>query len=80
MKQTQLEKVKAELKYKGYISRNECLKNYISRLSAIIYDLKEEGMEFETKKVGGDYRYYLVDRARDQVDLDLAVNNNLKYV
>jgi hypothetical protein len=35
----------------GEISRNYCLQNYISRLSAIILMLKKEGWEF-----GADYR------------------------
>jgi len=39
------------IKY-GVVSRNWALSNYISRLSAIIYDLKHEnGWEFETEKV-----------------------------
>lgn len=34
---------------KGKISRNFALKNFISRLGAIICDLKEEGWDFETE-------------------------------
>lgn len=51
----------------GVVSRNWALSNYISRLSAIIYDLTHEyGWEFETEKVktikpngekGWDYVY-----------------------
>ena len=47
----------------GFISRNDCLKNYIFRLSAIIQDLEEEGYEFEPKKVKGDFVYYWKNRA-----------------
>lgn len=44
----------------GEISRNWCLRNYISRLSAIILDLKEKGFRFETERRGGDYVYKVV--------------------
>lgn len=48
------------IKY-GYVSRNYALRNYISRLSAIIYDLEHEGWEFETENKeenGGKNFYY----------------------
>lgn len=81
---TQKQKVLNELKYKGEVSRNECLKNYITRLSAIIYDLKDEGYEFTEVRRGGDYVYKLVDRSVDQVELDLQEIKEqqfkLKYV
>lgn len=50
-KQSQKTFVKQEIAKHGFITRNKCLRNYISRLSAIIFDLKEEGFEFETKYV-----------------------------
>lgn len=56
---TQKERVTKRLLTMGQISRNECLKNYISRLGAIICDLTKEGWEFETKNVKGDYVYVL---------------------
>lgn len=49
----------------GYITRNECLKNYISRLGAIICDLKKEGWDFEgkfIKKNGGQDFVYTVTK------------------
>jgi hypothetical protein len=50
-----------ELKKKGYITRNECLGNYISRLGAIILDLKNKGFKFiadyHTTAKGKDYVY-----------------------
>lgn len=46
--QTQKQWVKEQIKSNGFITRNQCLKNFISRLGAIIFELKEEGMEFET--------------------------------
>ena len=40
----------SRLEKKGEISRNECLKNYISRLGAYIHKLKREGYRFDTFK------------------------------
>lgn len=56
-KKTQKEFVKAELAKKGFITRNNCLRNYISRLSAYICELKEEGFQFETKKIDEETLY-----------------------
>lgn len=41
----------------GGISRNTALKNYVSRLSAYILDLKKEGWEFETQSHKGNFIY-----------------------
>lgn len=46
---SQLEFIKERLQEKGEISRNECLKNYVSRLGARINDLKNLGWKFETE-------------------------------
>ena len=56
-KQSQKTFVKQELAKHGFITRNKCLRNYISRLSAIIFDLKDEGFEFETKFVENTTAY-----------------------
>lgn len=48
-----------KLKQDGEISRNYCLRNYISRLGARINDLKKMGFEFETENRDGDYVYKL---------------------
>lgn len=58
--QTQRQRVERRLLDVGQISRNECLRNYISRLGAIICDMTKDGWQFETKNVNGDYVYYLV--------------------
>lgn len=83
-KKSQKQRVLGQLKQYGQISRNACLKNYISRLSAIIYDLKKEGYEFTEKEINGDYVYFLVDRSRDRVEYDnynyQLNNDNIKYV
>lgn len=48
----------------GYVSRNGALQNFITRLSAIILNLKEEGWELSGRwyKEGKskDFRYYLL--------------------
>jgi len=36
---TQIKIVEEQIKLNGYISRNWCLRNYISRLSALIVEL-----------------------------------------
>lgn len=54
---SQKERVIKKLLADGEITRNQCLKNYISRLGAIICTLKSEGWDFETKNVKGDYVY-----------------------
>ena len=46
---SQLEFIKARLQEKGEISRNDCLRQYVSRLGARINDLKRLGWQFETE-------------------------------
>lgn len=62
---TQKTWVKAQLAKHGKITRNQCLARYISRLGAIIADLKDEGYRFEAyyqkTKRGTDYVYKLAD-------------------
>lgn len=61
---SQKEYVIKRLMEDGQISRNHCLSHYISRLGAIICDLKKEGWEFEGGYVetrgGKDYVYRLI--------------------
>ena len=59
MKNTQKNRVLKRLKERGCITRNECLGTYpaISRLGAIICQLKKEGYEIEGKDEGNDYVY-----------------------
>ena len=60
---TQLETIKELLIKNGKISRNQCLRDFIScRLSAYILDLKHEGFEFNAHNEGGDYVYEVVKR------------------
>lgn len=46
---SQLDFIKARLQETGEISRNECLRQYVSRLGARIQDLKHLGWQFETE-------------------------------
>ena len=62
-KQTQLEWVKRQLRENGEVTRNQALREYITRLGARIDDLKNEGWKIEGEFVktpyGKDYRYKL---------------------
>lgn len=60
LNKTQVDRVKFKLKRDGFITRNECLNQYISRLSAIILILKNQGWEFAAGKVKGDYKYTVI--------------------
>ena len=64
LNKTQVSWVKENLRENGYISRNQCLRNYISRLGAIINILKKDGWIFEAKYQstvsGKDFWYKLL--------------------
>jgi hypothetical protein len=66
MKKTQLEWILRQLELNGFITRNQCLRRYISRLGARISDLKKEGYKFRTKYLNGrwgkDYVYFLIKK------------------
>jgi hypothetical protein len=55
----------------GKISRNACLRNYISRLGAIICVLKDEGWDFRPEHEEGDYIYYT---ARCPIKVEQYIN------
>ena len=57
MKLSQLKRIEKRLDEVGYITRNQCIRNYITRLSGRILDLKQVGWEFSTKEENGDYIY-----------------------
>lgn len=67
---SQTEWVKYELAQNGRITRNMALRNYVSRLGAIIYGLKEEGYVIRGRFIpcktpwgeGRDYEYKVVER------------------
>lgn len=56
---TQNDRVKDMLVKNGFVTRNHCLRSFpaITRLSARIDDLKDEGYEFKGKNVHGDFVY-----------------------
>jgi hypothetical protein len=60
MKQSQLQFVINQLKLNGFVSRNFCLKERITRLGARINDLKKLGWDFRTEfiKENGGLNYY----------------------
>lgn len=68
-KQTQKEFVYEVLKNDGFITRNYCLRNYITRLSSIIDLFKKEGFTFKCEYIkvetfwgeGKDYKYTCVE-------------------
>lgn len=64
-KGTQKDWVVNRLIMKGKISRNECLRNYITRLGAIILRLKNEGWEIEAEFV--PFQSVLAWRKKDYV-------------
>jgi hypothetical protein len=60
LKQTQKNRIINKLLKDGFITRNECLRNYISRLGAIISFLQDEGWKFEAFYDKNDYKYKLL--------------------
>jgi hypothetical protein len=56
---TQHSFIKQVLRDKGEVSRNFALSQFISRLGAIICDLKKDGWEFDIERRNGDYVYKL---------------------
>lgn len=65
---SQRQRVENRLKERGYITRNECLRNYISRLSAIIQDLEADGYVFATYRAEDrDYGYKVVEFPKKRV-------------
>ncbi len=63
MKQKQLAFILRKLKQQGFITRNQCLENYLSRLGAYMNDLKKQGLKFKARYIkrgeGKDYIYIL---------------------
>ena len=68
---SQVQWVREKLEKDGYVTRNEALRRYISRLGAIIHHLKQKGWRFKTEwietrrpdgSVGKDYKYIVTQR------------------
>jgi hypothetical protein len=64
MNQTQYEWTKTQLLTFGKVSRNEALRNYITRLGAIIHSLNKSGWSivgnWEKTEFGKDFMYTLI--------------------
>lgn len=64
---TQQSFVIEQLIVNGFITRNFCLRNYISRLGAIICDLRKKGFRFNPEYIdsynGKDYIYRLENKS-----------------
>lgn len=62
--ETQKKWILDRIEEQGFITRNQCLRQYISRLGAIIDDLKKEGYQFEAEyqktEYGKDYVYTFI--------------------
>lgn len=54
---TQRNFVEQQLKENGKITRNLCLQNYITRLGAIICNMRHDGWDITGKYEGKDYVY-----------------------
>jgi hypothetical protein len=58
----QIEIIKDQLLQTGQVSRNWCLRNYITRLSGYICKLKKQGWPIEQGFFNKDYIYWLPGR------------------
>lgn len=64
-KLSQKDIVLKQMRTQGFVTRNWCLQNYISRLSAIMLDLKKDGINFKAEDMeNGDYKYTLLDKPK----------------
>ena len=57
-----------KLRDEGRVTRNWALQNRISRLSAIMLDLKHEGVNFDTEETKHDYIYSLKDKPKEIIE------------
>jgi len=53
-----------QMRETGFVTRNWCLQRFISRLGAIVCDLKKDGMDIEASHKDGDYIYQLKDQPK----------------
>ena len=75
MKNTQRKFVETQLRLHGGISRNACLKEFITRLAAIICDMQKHGYTFSKRTVrtttrwgkGLDYIYEVTSKPKDEI-------------
>lgn len=87
---TQKQWVKEILLKDKRISRNTCLRNYISRLGAIICDLEKEGYSFNAKYIkvdtpwgkgkGKDYLYTIIESSYSKLVQEFIDKEKIKDV
>jgi hypothetical protein len=74
-KETQRQRVIKKLLKDGFVTRNECLRNFMSRLGAVIQVLEDEGWEFDAKYLptsqGNDYIYKVIKCPLTRVEYTL---------
>lgn len=58
---SQKQRIIRKLKRDGFVTRNECLRRFISRLGAIICTLNKEGWKFHAYDKDGDYVYEVIN-------------------
>lgn len=75
---TQKQRIITKLRADGNVSRNSALRNYISRLSAIIQDLEKDGWVFETKQVNNDYIYLVKESPLKEVIYKISDGREIK--
>ena len=88
LNKTQKQFVVEHLRGDGFITRNECIKNFISRLGAIICDLKKEGWVFEKPHYfrtdnGQDFIYRVEDKPQREKEMDghwEQTTNGMRYI
>ncbi len=57
-----------QLRSEGRVTRNWCLDKRITRLAAIMLDLKHEGVNFDTEETAHDYIYTLKDKPKEIIE------------
>lgn len=68
LNKSQEEQIIDQIRATGEVTRNWCLQRYISRLSAIIYNLKKKGWGFMEENRKGDYVYIVACDPRAVMD------------
>lgn len=87
---TQKQWVENQLIANKKITRNQCLRNYISRLGAIISMLKADGYEFETGYVevktpfgkGKDFQYTVTKypaKVQEEIDFNKVGGEDARF-
>ena len=64
---SQRTKVLKLMREQGFVTRNWALQNFISRLGAIIWQLKSEGMNITGEWKDGDFIYKLMDKPKETI-------------